>query len=101
MRQCTYNGTLLCIHVTIVAMETALCCLCVVEPYVTVGDIKLLSVAIERLNLIPCALSVYKIFCTDVNSTNVGRSSYKVLSSFDQMCSFSADIYKILWYKIS
>jgi len=85
MRQCTYNGTLLCIQVTIVTMETTLCCLCVVEPYIAVSNIKRSSVAIERLNLIPCALSSYKIFCTDINSTNVCRSSCKVLSSFNPL----------------
>jgi hypothetical protein len=96
MRQCAYNGTLLCIHVTIVTMETTLCCLCVVEPYIAVSNIKLLSVAIEKLNLIPCALSSYKTFCTDVSSTNVRRSSCKGLSNFNQMWGFSTDIYKIL-----
>ena len=62
MRQCRYNGTLLCIHVTIVAVETTLCCLCVVELYIAVSNIKLLSVAIEMLNLIPCALLSCKVF---------------------------------------
>jgi len=81
------NDALFCIHVTIVTIETTLCCLCVVEPYIAVSNIELLSVAIQRLNFIPCALSSYKIFCTYVNSINVRRSSCKVLSSFNQMWS--------------
>ena len=43
-------------------METTLCFLCVVEPYIGVSNIKLLSVAIERLNLIPCVCQATKYF---------------------------------------
>jgi hypothetical protein len=65
----------------------------VVDQHVTVNNIKLFSVAMEKQECVAFELlSSYKIFNAEVNNAKVRRSLYKVpifLSDFKEILSFS------------